>query len=317
MTILLLCLLTAIAITKILRLQSDNVETANLDVPTLPQFAIGDPVSTSGMLVAENNFPHYTHIITSQDGKSFGLKSSSLNLNNFSGSLEVQGTIGEIVKALPVIEVTHIKDPSHHLVIKNNSYFFTDELLMFDFDQQPAFKVLKSGSNSIEVYFNDTRLTSYERFVCNKVVKAQNCDQMLLDIKYAATESFSSYVGNDYYRNGTGKWIAFNGNIFGYMVDPIDDERLLDLSNVINIVDKPFVIKNKMSQMETACMSGDEKFIEIRLIDFAQLSPTEIGVVLHGPTTSYPNAKCDVVFDLWDSWAMTQSDLTHISEDSE
>ena len=297
------------AILKVLRIQTDEIDVNRLNVPDLPQFAIGDPLNVEGTINAENNFPHYTHILTTQSGESYGVRSSTLNLNKFTGVVEIGGTMQEIYKSLPIIESNSIKLPDQYLVIKNNTYFFTKDLLYFDFDQQPGFKARKDD-NTIEVYFENTKLASFEPFLCNKVVKDQNCEQLLLDLRYDATENFVSYDGYDYFRYGTGKWITFNNNILGYVVTTEDDERLLDLSNAIKIIDRAFVVKNKDDLMKMACQTGEEKFISVNDYKYAQLDPTHVEITLYGTTTSHYESNCRVAFNLREGWTLDSAILT-------
>ncbi|NOZ43988.1 MAG: hypothetical protein GXP45_02405 [bacterium] len=222
--------------------------------------------------------------------------------------MEVQGNISSIYKNIPVIEVNRIKLPQEHLIITADSYFFSDDLLRFDFGKQRGFNAKKKGKK-ISIYFNDTFLASYEPFVCNKVVKSQNCEEMELDLKYKATENFISYDGYDYYRYGTGKWITFNDNNLGYIVTAINDERLLDLSSIVKIVNKEFVIANKNQQMKTACQSGDEKFLNIDEYLFQKISPSQIKMTLLGSSNRHYKAECDVFFDLRNKWQITKASL--------
>lgn len=158
----------------------------------------------------------------------------------------------EIYKSLPIIEVTYVKLASQHLIIKNNSYFFTKDLLRFDFDQQVGFSAERTG-DAVQVYFEDRLLARFEPFVCNQVTKSQDCEQIINDLRYEDTEAFVSYDGYDYFRYGSGKRITFNNYLMGYIITPESDERLLDLSNATRIIDKSFVIKHKEEQMKSSC----------------------------------------------------------------
>ena len=178
---------------------------------------------------------------------------------------------------MPVIEVNSVKIPGQNLVITKDSYMFTDDLLRFDFGEQIGFNA-KKNQQAIDIYFNDTKLVSYERFVCNKVVKAHNCEKIIQDLHNAKTENFVSYDGDVYYRYGSGKWITFNDKLFGYIISTSDDERILDLSTVTRIMDKSFVIKNKKNIIQSQCQSGDEKFLNITDYHYKQLDKRRVQI---------------------------------------
>jgi hypothetical protein len=133
---------------------------------------------------------------------------------------------------------------------------------------------------------------------------------MLLDLRYEATENFVSYDGYDYYRYGTGKWITFNNNIFGYVVTAEEDTRLLDLSNAVKIVNRAFVVKNKDSEMRAACQSGDTQFINVKDHQYKQLDEDRVQVDLIGSSTLDYAAKCEVVFNLWNAWELESAVMT-------
>lgn len=291
-------------------MKNKNIEIGNIDVTEVTHYTVWDPISISWTIHLENNFPHYTHILTSLDQNIFGLKSSMLNLNNFSGMIEVAGHISSLFRTIPVIEVNYIKIPKYNLVINNNSYLFTEDLLRFDFWQQIGFNAKKIGK-TINVYFNETKLASYEPFVCNKVIKSQNCEQIILDLEHSRTENFVSYDGNDYYRYGTGKRITFNDNIFGYIITATSDERLLDLSAATKIINKAFVIKNKASIMNAQCQSGDERFLNVINYTYKQIDAKTVQINLSWATNIHYKSSCEVRFDLWNKWEITEAKLSH------
>jgi hypothetical protein len=55
----------------------------------------------------------------------------------------LSGTIDSISKKYPLLDIQNIKDPEAKLIIENNKYFFTNELISFDFSQDTDIKVEK------------------------------------------------------------------------------------------------------------------------------------------------------------------------------
>jgi hypothetical protein len=64
------------------------------------------------------------------------LKDSKTNLNNFSDiDVVVDGNINEITEKYPILTISKIKIPSYKLSITDNKYFYTKDLISFDFEK--------------------------------------------------------------------------------------------------------------------------------------------------------------------------------------
>jgi hypothetical protein len=92
--ILIVMLVWIIAVAKI----SDAIYTEITWLDQNPEFTLWQTMSFAGEIVSENNFPLYTHKITNKRGNIVFLKSSQINLNKYSGKLEVYGEIKDIKK---------------------------------------------------------------------------------------------------------------------------------------------------------------------------------------------------------------------------
>jgi len=302
-TLIFLVLLIILAIRGIFKIfhfpTQDDID-INL-VPAVPGYEQDETVIISGIILSENHFPVYTHVVQTQDEKKFGIKSSSLNLNNYSWQIEIVGTVDTIIKTLPVIDVTTIKIPDKNLIITNNNYFFVDALLQFDFSNQIGFRAVKSWE-IIEIYFNDLRLLYIERFACNKVTKNQNCDNIVNDLRYAAAEHFSSYLENDFYRYKSGSRIAFNKDIFAYIFTPINDETILDIANIISIIDFKNITTKKRDEINQNCKNEKEKLTNIWLVQMTHDDPKQVIFLIKGVTNSWNQASCTMIFDIWNNW---------------
>jgi len=105
---------------------------------------IGKEVIIQGRLSSANNFPYYTHSIVDITKNEIGLKSAAVNLNNYSGQVEVIGQVERFLKYTPILEVTALKLPNQKLRIRNNSYYFADDFLLLDFSTQAQLSASKS-----------------------------------------------------------------------------------------------------------------------------------------------------------------------------
>jgi hypothetical protein len=69
-------------------------------------FSIGQSVSISGTVLQNGDYVTYTHTLTLSDGSVVGIKSSTVDLNSFSGLVLIQGIVQKQLNGLFIIEVT-------------------------------------------------------------------------------------------------------------------------------------------------------------------------------------------------------------------
>jgi hypothetical protein len=120
-----------------------------------------------------------------------GLKSASINLNNYKGNVEIVGKIEKFLKLVPIVEVDTVKLPDQGLIIKDKRYFFTKDFLYLDFTTQPQLSAIRSG-NEIEILFGDKIVLSIERFLCSVVIRNHDCGALIADYNDKKKDNFDS-----------------------------------------------------------------------------------------------------------------------------
>jgi len=127
----------------------------------------------------------------------------------------------------------------------------------------------KSGKN-ITIYFNKTPVFDAERFLCSKIQQDKDCNYIVEGYLSSQKEFFNTEAGYTFYKHASKTWAVFDGNIFGYMFKKVEDETLLDISNMIKIVNKDFVITNKKDIIKARCKNADDglKTIEFSKVGF-------------------------------------------------
>lgn len=261
----------------------------------------------SGKIVVDNNFPTYTHSIIAQDGTKIWLKSSTINLNAYvDQNLEVAGRVKKYFKVTPVVEVDTIKLPEQWLIINANRYMFVNDLMYLDFSTQPQLSASKSW-NDIQVWFNEDPVVSVERFVCSKILKTRDCTYLIANYIETNKDNFESYRAYTFYKHGTGFWTTFDDNQFGFLFKDITDDMVLDISNMFRIVNKSFVIENKLDLIKDTCKND---FAQLRTVD-----SNEWTLTYHDPYTiilgvqwtdkKWEPATCRITFDVRNNWNVT------------
>jgi len=260
----------------------------------------------SGRIVADNNFPNYTHSLTTKEGKKIGLKSSTINLNAYvDKKIELVGRVKKYFKVTPVLEVDTLKIPDQDLIVTANRYFFVKELVYLDFSTQPQLSATKSW-NDIQVRFNEDLVVNIERFVCSKILKTRDCTYLVTNYIQTNKDNFESYRAYTFYKHGTGFWTTFDNNLFGFLFKDISDDMILDISNMFRIVNKNFVVENKSNLIQSNCQND---FSQIRSIDWEWTltyhDPYTITLGLQGLDKKKNPVTCRITFDVRDDRNVT------------
>ncbi len=229
-------------------------------VPQDTMYTLGASLSFSGKITIDNQFPNYTHSLMTNEWTKIWLKSSTINLNTYVHTpIELVGRLKKYFKVTPVIEVDMLKIPDQWLVITANKYFFAKDFVYFDFSTQPQLSAIKSWSD-IQLWFDDRVLGGVERFVCSKILKTRDCTYLINNYIQTNKDNFESYRSYVFYKHGTGFWTTFDGNQFGYLFKDISDDMILDLSNMFKIVNKDFIITNKLNLITSNCQNDFSQF---------------------------------------------------------
>ncbi len=268
-------------------------------------FVVGTTINFAWEINAENNFPLYTHKITNKQGNTIFLKSSSINLNSYSGKLEIFGEIKDIRKDIPIIEVSALKFIDQGLIIKNNIYFFVKDLLYLDFWNQPQLSA-KKEKKEIQIFYEKQKVSSIERFLCSRVLRQRDCTYLIEDYSNNQKENFDSYRWYTYYKHGTGLRTVFDETMFWYVFKDIEEETMLNLSTIIRIVDKKFIISNKRNTIKEACNDKGEDNIQIEnsIVQYDDNNQVHISA-----KSSKTGKTCKVTFDMRNERTVIQTEI--------
>lgn len=266
------------------------------------EFHIGETMNFAGEISNENNFPLYTHKITSRKWEVIFLKSSNINLNKYSWKLEIHWEIKDIKKDIPILEVISIKFPEQGLIIKNNTYFFVKDMLYLDFSNQSQLSA-KKEKKEIKIFYWEEKLSSAERFLCSRVLRQRDCTYLIEDYGNSQKENFDSYRWYTYYKHGTWLWTVFDGTMFWYIFKDIEEETMLSLSNIIKIVDKNFIVNNKKEVIKEACASKWEIIQQIGSTSVQYEDNNQVHITVE---TAKSDNRCKVTFDMRNEWEITQ-----------
>lgn len=248
--------------------------------------------SFEGTIKDANKFPIYTHIVYSNDNIKIFLKSSSINLNSYKNQyIKIKGTIKEIYKGSPIVEVSEIKVLNEWLAVKDNLYIFSKDLLMIDFKNQSQL-FAKRWEKEIEVYYDNKKIFSIERFSCSKLYKEGNCDALISEYEKNGKDAFKSYRWYTYYKHGEWLWTLFDENQFWYIFKNIEDWILLDVSSNIKIIDAWVIMEKQGNKINESC--GFTKLLNWEILSKGDTSVT----VMFNWKNNLEEYPCTIQFDI-------------------
>ena len=177
--------------------------------------------------------------------------------------------------------------------------------MYLDFSTQPQLSASRSW-NTIQIWFNENPVLGIERFMCTKVLKSRDCSYLIADYIQNNKDNFDSYRGYTFYKHGTWFWTTFDDNQFGFLFKDISDDMILDISNMFRIVNKDFVVENKLKLIQSNCQND---FSQLRTIDsewtITSIDPSTLVLGLQGSDKKKNPATCKIAFDIWNDRNVT------------
>lgn len=265
------------------------------------KYNIWDQISITWTISIDNNFPINTHKIKN-DKISIGMKSSSMNLNNFlHKNIIINWSIKNISDKLPILEIENIKEPKSKLIINQNKYFFTNELISFDFSKDIDIKAEKTWGN-ISIYYQNEPIIQIETFICSKVTPTQDCELMSYNYSKNLNEMFTTFLWYTFYQNKENSWVTFNENTIWYIFKTSDNNFLLNISHLINIINSKFILENKKDLILDNCKNGDgDGYENINKLSKEIIDDELIKIDVEWNTKIWTDLKCKLTIDVWDN----------------
>lgn len=264
------------------------------------KYSMWDEVSIEWIVYIDNNFPINTHKIKNEN-TSLWMKSSSTNLNNFlNKDIVINWKIKNISNEIPILDINNIKDPSSKLIINWNKYFFTNELISFDFSKDIDIKAERTWRN-IVIYYQNEPLVWIETFICSKVTPTQDCEKMNYNYTKNLNEMFTTFLWYTFYKNKENSRVTFNENTIWYIFKTTDNNFLLNISHLINIINSKFILENKKDLIIENCKNENWEWYEnINKLSKEIIDDNLIKIEIEWFTTDQTDLKCKLTIDVRD-----------------
>lgn len=227
--------------------KADESDTSMVNIIAPDGVSEGKTIAVMGYIVDSNNFPIYTHTLSTNSNRKFGLISTNINLNAYTKkNIQAYGKIVSKLKNMFIIKVESIYIASQELIIQNKKTYFPKELIVID-NNSINDLVAKKVQDDIVLYLEDTPIVTISQESCTS-----NCKQLKDQIVNSTYDNFVSYGWMTYYKIDDQTWITFSDMDQAYRITSDSDELLLDVSEAIDLIDESY-IKSKLDHIPTSC----------------------------------------------------------------
>lgn len=266
-------------------------------------FFIGQKVEITGKILSDTNFPIYTHKIQKNKDTIY-LKSSSINLNFFTEkSIKLAWEVVDTDKDNFIIDVNTIRDPSTKSLVQNNIYTLSQDLLLLDLSEEyDAYVEFASGIKTLYIWWEN--IFSIKTFVCSKINDSQNCQKIKANLQSQWVDSFRSYYGYTFFKNGENQWISFNWDNLWYIFTAPIDQNLVNISHMIRFIDPEFIRKEKNNLIQEAC-TGSKSILSssLELIENLNMIKIKNSILDKDNTIN----ECNITVDIYDNWKVVSN----------
>lgn len=245
----------------------DEVEqTQEIDV----NLSVWDDVELTWIISQDGDMVNYTHMIKSEEYGLLWLKSTKINLNNYTSEVSLEWIVEKIYQWVPIvlvdsiyaIEFEDIEDVDtgdvEKVVVQPKS--LSDLDMYFDekfFDKYALINEWDNGVLKIKD-LESNQIISISYFKCNKNSINENCDKLVENIWGLSPQKFVDGQWITYYKQSDiDSWFLTNWK-FGYFINNIKDSDLKALAKM-NIVNNDALLKDSKDDKNNNLTGTDSK----------------------------------------------------------
>ena len=226
-------------------------------------FTVGQSVSLSWTVLQNWDYVTYTHTLTLSDSSVVGIKSSTVDLNSFSGLVLIQGIVQKQLNGLFIVEVTSASGASSlwtgavNTMTQEWTYIASAGVyLPYNFGNSYTLQN-KGENNQIKVIrTSNNQAVSLSYFACTTSDESKDCAKMVKTFASSAQSTFSTSNGDKFYKlDGVNSWFATN-DFIGYFINDIPEQEVKDFANAIVIMNKSYVATTLVPKMMSLCSDG-------------------------------------------------------------
>jgi len=246
----------------ILILVGQVIHRNNKDIPITEQSDLivapdgiqeGNIIAATGIIQIDNNFPIHTHSLLLSNQSKIGLRSTTINLNNFLGEFEAQGVIHTIKKWIPSVDITTLKNRTSRYIIKDNIYTYLKQQLIINLQNLVSIYSF-SDENNVYIVTDWLPIITITYIDCSENTEQEQCEWYQNLINNSNTERFTSSIGIAFYKVKEWVWTIFHNDDNMYVLTSDNDDDIIDFSNIIDLIDGAYILEQYEKEIFTSCV---------------------------------------------------------------
>jgi hypothetical protein len=293
------------------------------DAPSVESgFVVWEQISVEGILTQDGDFITHTHKLTTLSSGIFGLKSKTINLNQYSWTIVVEWIIDSQYQDLYILEVSNIiaqiaENLSWDSMTWETLYqwSYLPELWLFlspDFFQE--YSIVSTGKTAIELKSLSSSVPiKIEYFVCKKWDPNKDCKQLSTTFAESSEKNFTNQYGVVFYKlSEVNSWFFANQELFGYFVNWVSEQELTNVASHIQLSNAWYVDTVLKPSISSFCRQGNVIMTQIKKSSFS-LDMGKPAVSFDG-SWEKGSVSCTLVLDMSSSLFGTLKSFTYKEE---
>lgn len=266
---LIISIIAVVILTLIVSAKWDNilewiwVEIQSEDEISDVNLSIWDDVELTGVIVSDGDMTNYTHTITTEYGI-VGLKSSKFNLNNYSKEVSLEWIVEKFYQWVPVVSVSSIyeidfEDEMEEIMWNIQKKYLPKVWMYFDENFFEKYSLINEWNGSVIKIkeLESSQIIEIQYFKCDANSLNENCDKLVQNIWWQASQNFVDSYWNKYYKQSWLESWFFTNWIYWYFINELQDSYVKNLSKYVVLVNQKFVEKNVSKNVSKLCVKWD------------------------------------------------------------
>lgn len=268
------------------------------------EFQIGQEVMLSGDIQSDGDLIIYTHTLNMDNGTVVWLKSRTLDLSIYSGFIEVQGVVERNYTDIFIVEVSAVSWAlantwsTWDLLWSWSGIYFPQVGIYLPAEFGQKYTLLNQWEGGVLKVQNlsNNQIIQIVYFACKTSDPNKNCSQLKENIWSSAEKTVSSSRGDKLYKlEGITSWYFSNGNYYGYFINDMPEQEVIDVVNAFVLPTETYVKNTLLSNIQTLCEDGTTSLMNVENYS--------LGIDLNGlyATLQWPtadgSASCKIFID--------------------
>ncbi len=242
-----------------------GVEKNNKDQISVQWLSIGDDITLTWVIKNDWDIINYTHTINSLEIGEIWLKSSKINLNNYSSEVYLEWIVEKIHQWVSIVSVDtiysleiddEVLDDQDLSWLNYSSKYLSNVGIYLDSDFFQKYSLLNDWNWwALKIKNSDTnQIINLSYFKCSKTDNNQNCDRFNEMFSASSAQKFVDTYGITYYKQAdVQSWFFSNDSLFGYFINDTEDPLVKDLVKYMQVINKKFIEKNILNKADVLC----------------------------------------------------------------